>query len=259
MPQSTVPIMLAVETSGPVCSVALQLACGDIVGRVAEGDNDHARTLTPLIEALLADCALSVSDLAAVALSAGPGSYTGLRIGYSVAKGLSFGAGVPIVEVSTLEALASGMLAEVETEGGDAACLVPMLDARRMEVYTQTFTWRMPGEMSPHAEARPLVLTEALPPVPDGLPVYYGGSGAPKAEELLRPRGWIRLPHQLRASDLLPIANQKYQNHELANVAYCEPRYFKEFIAQPSKPGVLDAVRARADGASAGGRGREGA
>ncbi len=245
MPQSSTPLILALETSGPTCSVALQLGDGAIALRVAEGENDHSRTLTPLIEGFLSKHAMSIADLDAIAFSAGPGSYTGLRIGYSVAKGLSFGASIPMIEVPTLTALAGGLLIEIESDRADEAVLVPMMDARRMEVYTQTFSWSMAGEMAPYSEGCPLVLTERLPPVPEGAIVYYGGSGAQKAKELLQPKGWTLVEHQLSARDLLPTATQKYQNHEYANTAYCEPHYFKDFIAQTAKPGVLDAARAR--------------
>lgn len=127
-------MILGIETSTDICSVAL-FSDGEVIGLREGGGCEHARFLAPYIDGVLRGAGVSFADLAAVAVSAGPGSYTGLRIGVSTAKGLCYALGIPLIAVGSLDALA-GQIAGRFPEG---TTLCPMIDARRMEVYTQLF------------------------------------------------------------------------------------------------------------------------
>ncbi len=137
-------LILNIDTSTTVCSVSLSDKT-DILGvkEDFEGMN-HSKLLTPFIESLLEEKKLSPKDLSAIAVSKGPGSYTGLRIGVSVAKGIAYALSIPLISVQTLKIMASGFLQEnPEYNSRENTLLCPMLDARRMEVYSALFDTRM--------------------------------------------------------------------------------------------------------------------
>ena len=130
--------LLCIETSGPICSVALYSDKHTLVGFLQDGNNfQHAAVLTTLFDQLLKESQLTPRDVSAVALSAGPGSYTGLRIGTSVAKGLCYALDIPMIAIDTLSILAYGLT--VEHRIGTENVICPVIDARRMEVYSATF------------------------------------------------------------------------------------------------------------------------
>ncbi|MBO7249602.1 MAG: tRNA (adenosine(37)-N6)-threonylcarbamoyltransferase complex dimerization subunit type 1 TsaB, partial [Bacteroidales bacterium] len=127
---------ILIETSTDACSVALAEGDKIISSDYVQEFKAHARLLVPMIEKILQDASISLKDCSAVAVSEGPGSYTGLRVGVSSAKGICFGANIPLVSVPTLDVLAQMGLEKVTS---DNAAIVPMLDARRMEVYTAVY------------------------------------------------------------------------------------------------------------------------
>jgi len=135
-------LILHIETATPVCSTALSRDGILLDFRETNDPRSHASRLSPYIQDLMVSNKLDYSDLDAIALSMGPGSYTGLRIGASTAKGIAFGADIPIIGVSTLKALANRVIREVAELGKDLSnsILCPMLDARRMEVYSAFYT-----------------------------------------------------------------------------------------------------------------------
>lgn len=227
-------LILHLETASPVCSVALSRD-GVLLGlRESSGEKSHATRLTLFIEELLTANGLTVSSLDAISLGMGPGSYTGLRIGTSVGKGLGYGAGLPLIGIPTLLALAAGFLAiHPETEG----LLCPMLDARRMEVYTTLFG---PGlrEISP-VEAK--VLTEeSFREVLEAGPVWFFGSGSLKAGELItHPNARFGGAFPLSAAFQTQLAEAAWVKKDFLDTAYFEPHYLKEFIATVPKNKVL--------------------
>ena len=222
---------LAVETSDAYSSVALR---GDDRTFVRESTvhNDHAEVLTMMIDSVLKEAGLTLPALSAIGISQGPGSYTGLRIGYATVKGLCFATGIPLIAVPTLAALADAIEREVRLNlAGDAYCFVPMLDARRMEVYTQTF---LPGRRALNLPSA-CILDETYPLRPTGFHAYYGGSGALKAKEILPSSEWTFVDYStVHAKDLLPLLEVRYLEHLFEDIAYTEPLYVKDFEATPS-------------------------
>lgn len=250
---SSYPKILAIETSTSMLSVALSCE-GEVYFRstaedgVEAGPNKHASLCAVFIDEVLREAGLKASELDAVALSSGPGSYTGLRVGSSSAKGLCFGAGVPLIAVPTTE-----ILAKMVCRGGrgdvPSGPIIPMIDARRMEVYTATYkaTSHSFEQVEPiHAQ---VVDAETFAGVKDAV---FVGDGAAKCGEFLKGHGVIVDCHP-SAHTLLDIACGKFiwaRSQECAqnsgeesqtadsifvDVAYFEPFYLKDFVATESK------------------------
>ena len=218
--------LLAIETSTEAGSVALITNGAPAFDLHFHAHNSHSRVAAPAIEALLKLAGLQVRDLAAVAISAGPGSYTGLRIGTSLAKGLCFGAGVPLIAVSTLHALA---LQLQPTALALSATLLPMLDARRMEVYTAAYQSTMSELMAP----QPLVVEgpASFEHLITGSPILYFGSGAAKCQPILQAK-----VDMLFIDGVVPSARtvglvgwQRLQASQTENLTTFEPDYLKAF------------------------------
>lgn len=218
--------ILCIESATPVCSVAI-IEEGRVIGLMESGlTNDHAANLTVFTAKLLHQTGLKISDLDAVAVSKGPGSYTGLRIGVSVAKGYCYAAGRPLIAINTLEIMADGMAGRQQ---GDYL-LCPMIDARRMEVYCAMYT----NEMVRLKETEAVVLDEnSFSEELDRYKVLFFGSGALKMAGFIqdRPNAVIVTDYQISASDMAQAAVKSYNEGLFENVAYFEPYYLKDFIA----------------------------
>lgn len=195
----------------------------------------HISHLSLLIDELLAAQALSYKDLSAVAVSNGPGSYTGLRVGYATAKGLCLALDIPLIEVDTLYSIAWGMKHQ---DGVSADVYIPMIDARRMEVYSAQYD----SSLVETQAASPWILDkasiEALVEQYDS--IAFGGNGAFKirklALEVVEHKKMIVSNIECNASFLIAAAWQKYEAGVLADLAYCEPRYLKPpNITKPKK------------------------
>ncbi|SMB87343.1 peptidase M22 glycoprotease [Hymenobacter roseosalivarius DSM 11622] len=225
-------LILSLETSSPVCSVALHQA-GILLGQVElRLEKSHSSHLSVLINQLLENTGHTLQDIAAVALSDGPGSYTGLRIGGAAAKGLCFALDIPLLAVSTLQALAWQVAAYTESP---ATCLYcPMLDARRMEVYTALYTHDSQEILPPTA----LVLTpDALAEQLGGHRVLFFGNGAVKLQSLLAEQsnaGFLAGIEPLAVA-VGALAWGAFQRQEFRDVAYYEPFYLKEVYTTTPK------------------------
>ena len=220
-------LLLSLETSSPVCSVALhRIADGSLVGQSElRLDKSHSTHLTILIEQLLVNTGHALTDLTAVAVSDGPGSYTGLRIGAAAAKGLCFALDIPLVAVSTLKALAAQVA--VGTASAEKFLFCPMLDARRMEVYTAIYTHAGEEVLAP----TPLLLDAGT--LAEQLaqhPVLFFGHGAAKFQALLGEHAHAGFLVGVEASAVAvgQLAVAAYHRQELQDVAYYEPFYLKE-------------------------------
>ena len=224
------PVLLALETATDVCSVAL-VADGRVVG-VAEtlAPRSHAAMLAPLVRDLLAQHGLGTGDLGAVAVSAGPGSYTGLRIGASTAKGLAWAHGVPLVAVPSLEALA--WRAQDVLAPGDL--LVTAFRSRRGEAYVAAYT-RSSEDLVEAAEATALRLDEILGwlPAHDGTLWIAGEAGTLVADALGRPHHLLD-PARVRpsAAAVGQIGWSRWRSGAVEDVAAFEPAYLKAFVAE---------------------------
>ena len=220
--------LLLIETSSALCSVALAEDGVITASRLSEVPRDHAARTAPFVQEVLEERGLRVKDCAAVCVGRGPGSYTGLRVGVSTAKGLCFGAGIPLLSVSTSEILFRQALEERLLPEG-CRTVITMVDARRMEVYAARYTPE--GELlSPDA---PVVVTaDSFREDLERGPVLFIGDGAEKCREFLRGGHFAaRFP---RAEAMLKPALDAFRAGHFEDVAYFEPDYLKEFQATVS-------------------------
>ncbi|MEL6557882.1 MAG: tRNA (adenosine(37)-N6)-threonylcarbamoyltransferase complex dimerization subunit type 1 TsaB [Bacteroidota bacterium] len=223
-------MILSLETATTTCSVAL-INEGDLIAEQNYYlDKSHSSLLPAIIEELLVNCNVQKMQLQAVALSDGPGSYTGLRIGSSIAKGLCFALDIPLIAINTLKALAFSVVSEPLSE----YIFCPMLDARRMEVYTSFYDFDL-NELLP---------TSAIPLERDSFESFTDkklllfGNGAGKTKELFQGLDYVHYLDdvQVKASAVGLLANERFEKEAFENLAYYEPNYFKEFKAIKSKP-----------------------
>jgi len=223
-------IILNIETATTNCSVSLSKE-GETFALQEDNSKQysHAERLHVYIETLLKQNNLQPTDLDAIAVSKGPGSYTGLRIGVSAAKGLCFALDKPLISVSTLEALAR----QVKAEEG---VIVPMLDARRMEVYSAVFD----ANYNTVREIEAQILDEqSFASYLEKGKVYFVGNGVEKTKTLITHENAVFIEDKLpSANEMSVIAFNKYQKKDLEDVAYFEPYYLKDFVALKPKPKV---------------------
>ncbi|MGS2727388.1 tRNA (adenosine(37)-N6)-threonylcarbamoyltransferase complex dimerization subunit type 1 TsaB [Psychroserpens sp. BH13MA-6] len=219
--------ILSIETSTTNCSVSLSKNGETLVLHEDNNVNySHAESLHVFIDQVLQEAQLESSDLNAIAVSKGPGSYTGLRIGVSAAKGLCYALDIPLISVSTLDALAHQVTC-------DTGVIVPMLDARRLEVYSAIFDSNY--AMLRGIEAQILDAQSFASYLEEGK-VYFIGNGVEKTKTLIQHPHAIFVEGKLpSANDMSALAFQKYQKSDTEDVAYFEPFYLKDFIALKPK------------------------
>ena len=225
--------ILNIDTSTNVCSVAVSQDGAYIFDKEDHSGPNHAERLGTFVDEALSFIDNHAIPLDAVAVSCGPGSYTGLRIGVSMAKGICYGRDVKLLAVPTLELLCVPvLLREMVTD--DDALLCPMLDARRMEVYAQLFTRSL-------REVRPIqadvVDADTYREYLDKHPVYFFGNGAMKCKEVIdHPNAHFIEGIEALAKNMLPLAERRMAREEFEDVAYFVPFYLKDFVAkQPRK------------------------
>ncbi|MDX1461623.1 MAG: tRNA (adenosine(37)-N6)-threonylcarbamoyltransferase complex dimerization subunit type 1 TsaB [Marinirhabdus sp.] len=214
-------ILLCLETATTNCSVALSKD-GSVIALREDTSKQysHAEVLHVFIEEVLAEAKLSSSALDAVAISKGPGSYTGLRIGVSAAKGLCYALGIPLISVPTLQILAH--------QTSVANYVVPMLDARRMEAYTAVYDTKFVQIRDTKAE---IISGQSFDEYLAKGTVCFLGSGAQKFQELCDHQNAIFQTDVLpSAKDMIGMAEEKFENKEFEDVAYFEPFYLKDFV-----------------------------
>jgi tRNA threonylcarbamoyladenosine biosynthesis protein TsaB len=235
-------LILNIETATPVCSVALAEDDRIITLRESSEEKSHAENLVVFIEEILKEQHLSVHKLNAIAIGKGPGSYTGLRIGVATAKGLAYGAKIPLLAVSTLETLVQCALQTIKKDNlavslDENTLLCPMIDARRMEVYMALFDHAGNRKQN---DAAVIVDTHTFSMIPSTQNLVYFGSGAAKCREL------IQFKNASFIDDIYPSANamaskafQLYRDNIHENIAYFEPYYLKDFIATTARKNIL--------------------
>ena len=225
------PVILSLETSTDVCSVALHDSNRLLAQAEIHEAQSHAARLAPLVEQVTREAAVNLKAIHAVAVAKGPGSYTGLRIGTSTAKGLCYALGVPLIAVGTLELLAfQGN--DLNTSG---ALLCPMIDARRMEVYCLVANHKL--EMVEPVSAR-VVDANSFAELLASHSVLFFGNGSQKCREV------IRHPHAVFLDDIYPrasalgvIAERKFSAGEFEDLVGFKPFYLKEFSAKKTGTG----------------------
>ena len=226
-------IILQIDTATSVCSVALSRAGETIAVAELDEPNVHASKLTRLIEQVMKDASLQLSDLSAVAVSKGPGSYTGLRIGVSTAKGLCYGLEIPLIGIDSLHSLASGFL-DQNPVLPENALLYPMIDARRLEVYLSVFDKNLALKQPTKAQ---ILDSTYFDDVAGDIPLFLFGDGADKFEELFAGGATIHIVPGFKqsAAFLSRLAYQAFQDSKFEDVAYFEPFYLKDFVPLKSK------------------------
>jgi tRNA threonylcarbamoyladenosine biosynthesis protein TsaB len=218
--------ILNIETSTKNCSVSVAkegktLICNEI----AEEGYSHAERLHVFIEASLKEIGITYKDLVAIAVSQGPGSYTGLRIGISAAKGLCFALGIPLIAVDTLKVLAS----QASISSG---LIVPMIDARRMEVYSAVFSPSFERLRGVQAE---IITENSFEDVQETL--YFVGDCAEKCKVVLTQENFVFLEEieYPSANEMSSLSFEKYKINDTVDVAYFEPFYLKDFLITAPK------------------------
>jgi tRNA threonylcarbamoyladenosine biosynthesis protein TsaB len=216
--------ILLIETATASCSIAIAQDEKVLAVKELHEKNIHASQITLFIEDVLKDASLTFKHLNAVAVSKGPGSYTGLRIGVSTAKGICFALDIPMIGISTLEAMASALVsASLERE-----YYCPMIDARRMEVYTAMYDSDL-NEIQP-VEAK-IVDSDSYNEQLTTRKIIFFGDGASKCTEFLaNPNATIKTDFINSARHLAKLALRRYNSEEFEDLAYFEPYYLKDFL-----------------------------
>ncbi len=222
--------LILIDTSTALCSVALSQNGIIKAYRESEGGKSHASLTTPFVKEVLDELGLTVRDCDGVCVSSGPGSYTGLRVGVSTAKGLCFGADIPLFAVSTMD-----ILSEMGKDE-NFPIIIPMIDARRMEVYSAVYKVFSPNNIERITPIEPVIIDEnSFSEYLASSQVLFIGDGVEKCENILTsPNAHF---HQCAptARAMGRLAQRLYDNNKKENVAYFEPFYLKDFIATVSK------------------------
>jgi tRNA threonylcarbamoyladenosine biosynthesis protein TsaB len=235
-------LILNLDTSTQICSVALA-SDGELIGlKESREERSHASFLSVFIRDVLKSNSLDVSALDAVAVSRGPGSYTGLRIGVSTAKGLAYASGIPLISVDTLSAMTSGVIQSnwLEKETGSTVeplLYCPMIDARRMEVYTAMFhpSGKIIGTISAM-----IIEKDSFRDTLEHNRIVFFGNGSGKCREIIdHPNATFLEGIETSATHMISLVERAWQLKSFEDVAYFEPFYLKDFVPTTPKNKVI--------------------
>jgi tRNA threonylcarbamoyladenosine biosynthesis protein TsaB len=229
--------ILNIETSTEVCSVSISSGREIIACMESTSERSHASMTTVYIREVMKKAGLTYSQLSAVATSKGPGSYTGLRIGISTAKGICYASGVPLVAVSTLEIMARMVISDTSVETGENTLLCPMIDARRMEVYMALFdhTAKQKGDI-----VAEIVDRNTFTELPKKYEILYFGNGAQKCRESISHKNSRFIPGIYPSARLMAIpAAEALEQGRFEDTAYFTPFYLKDFLATTAKKKIF--------------------
>ena len=214
------PMILNIETSTDICSVCLARDGEILAIRETERSYSHSEVIAIFIDEVVKEAGIKMSDLDAVSISKGPGSYTALRIGASTAKGICFALSIPLIAVGTLDALRVGIV----DKAGENDLVIPMIDARRKEVYRSIY------------DASGNVLKEVEPIILDGETfkeyehynhLLFCGDGAEKAKDILEISNGKYFEEECSSRYMVDLSEEKFANKEFEDIAYYEPFYYK--------------------------------
>jgi tRNA threonylcarbamoyladenosine biosynthesis protein TsaB len=228
------PIILHIESSTLTCSIAISHSGRSLALKESHDPTyTHAEKLIVHVDEAIKAAELKPSDLQAVCVSKGPGSYTGLRIGVSAAKGLCYGLGIPLLSVGSLESMAHWARADLADELNGVSLLCPMIDARRMEVYKQLFNASL-NEVSPVSAA--IIDEQSFATELEKGKIAFFGDGAAKCKEFIHhPNAVFLDSFNASAKGMIALAEAKFSDQQFEDVAYFEPYYLKDFVAGKPK------------------------
>ena len=219
-------LILNIETATDVCSVCIAENGRLISLRETQQKNAHASSITPFIDEVISEAHRTIDELDAIAVSSGPGSYTGLRIGVSTAKGLCLALGAPLISVSTLQAMAFRM---AEINNGEKCLYCPMIDARRMEVYAGIYDADNKAIEPPHSV---MIDHDSFATVLVRNKIIFFGSGSAKCKGIINnPRASFYDGFTVSSSHLCTLSAKAYSEKRFEELAYFEPLYLKKIIA----------------------------
>lgn len=221
-------LLLCIDTSTTHASVALARDEELLCIKVNQQQKDHASFLQPAIKEIMHETKLKLADITAIAVTSGPGSYTGLRVGFASAKGLCYALQIPLIAISTTEVMSAAALQLInqQTEKSNSCFLCPMIDARRMEVFTAVYS----------RELKQIAANSALILAPDSFtdllqtaPVFFFGNGAEKWKSLCGHSNAHFIDVAWDAKNMIGLANNRLNNNHFASLAYSVPDYGKDF------------------------------
>lgn len=232
-------MILCIETATGLCSAALCNTKGIIALRESDEDRSHASLLTVFIQELLQGEGINASNLDAVAVSKGPGSYTGLRIGVSTAKGIAYAASIPLIGINTINSMFYGFIDFIKEKHTimptDLFC--PVLDAKRMEVYSAVFNSE--GKVIRIIKAE-IISGDSFSEYPESSRLFLFGTGAEKCKNVIKRKNTIHeTKYRISASSMRKPALEAFKGGHFENVAYFEPFYLKDFLTSKPVKNVL--------------------
>ncbi len=222
-------IILLIETATKSCSVAISQNGLVLVKKEINEQNAHATSLTLFIDEVILQAKITFHQINAIAVSKGPGSYTGLRIGVSTAKGLCYALNIPLLAIDTLIAMAKGFITQNKISKSSSALFCPMIDARRMEVYCAIYDVDCTEILKTEAK---IIDENSFSDILDKKKVYFFGDGAVKFTNTLSAQSNANIVDGFinSAADMSAAAYSKFLANDFEDVAYFEPLYLKEFI-----------------------------
>jgi len=224
-------IILNIDTSTNVCSIALSENGKCLFAKSNNEGMNHAALLSVFIAEAMDYLNSIAKKLDAIAISSGPGSYTGLRIGVSTAKGLCYGLEIPLIAVSTLEVMTAQAIKTIGDNENVLLC--PMIDARRMEVYSAFYNSK--GEII-HKISADIISADSYAEILENQPVYFFGNGVEKCKSTLSHPNARFIDNIIpMANNMIALAEKEYNNSQFVDVAYFEPFYLKEFYTTAKK------------------------
>lgn len=230
-------MIICIETATNQCSVALCSSSGVLSSRESNDQRSHASMLTVYIEEVLKETSVDPADLEAVAVSKGPGSYTGLRIGVSVAKGLAFAASIPLIGIETTYSMFMGMKERIDEKTAADTILCPMLDARRMEVYYAMYN--LSGNRIKNISAE-IITENSFSSIPDSQNIIFFGDGASKCKNIIKRNNSVFVDDFVMSAANMKIpALKALASGHFEDIAYFEPFYLKDFITTTQRKNIL--------------------
>jgi len=229
--------ILNIETSTTVCSIAISDNENLVSEKISFEPNSHSKLLAGFIDKIFEESGISINSLSAISVSEGPGSYTGLRIGVSTAKGLAYALKIPIIAIDTLKIIANEIVTNHKHLIDSNTLICPMIDARRAEVFTCMFDSNLEKKIT----TKNIILqSETFFTVLEKTKVIFCGDGALKTKEIIKNSNAIFLENIFPlAKNMIDLSFTKFQKQIFEDTAYFEPFYLKEFVATTPKDKLL--------------------